>query len=658
MSTGPQGVQGLQGPQGVQGIQGPTGLQGPQGIQGPGVGATGPIGPTGTISAWATFPATSNVDMSLNGFLDARSLAIANDGTRTFTATGANQTYIVPTGVTSLNVYMWGAGGGSRGGAGAYVQGTLTVTPGETLTVVVGKGGGVAAGSAGVAGVFGGGGGVKSGDGSNTGGGGGASSILRSTTYVVIAGGGGGGAANGIGGAASATTNGQNGTALISPFATAGGGGQSNGTGGSAGPTSGGGPVYSGVAGSTNQGGAGGAYAGGGGGGYGGGGGGSTIGTDSGGGGGGSSLTSNLTNFVGTNSGNGTSAPNTSSVYYQSGVAAGGTTGSAGGDGLIVFETSKNQIGSIGSSITRELVIAATSNIVMASGSSTIDASLNNLTRVSTIQNAGGSISAPSYTFTSDLSSGIILPSTGNISIVTGGLQRILVGSSGNVSISTPISSLTFDVSGQSRFQGAMFVTGVGGSSNTGMRMTVDSSSSYIQYGTNIGSSGIGTGNLFFTGIFGSPNVLTLSSNGFVGIGTTTPQAAFDVSANARFTGVLSMQETQETVNTVSAPSSTQAFDWTAGSIFYVTSMSANFTANITNLPTTANRLYVVTFVLVQGATPYFINALQVAGSSVTIRWTSATIPTATANRTEFETFALYYSGSAWSAFGQLSSYG
>ncbi len=123
-------------------------------------------------------------------------------------------------------------------------------------------------------------------------------------------------------------------------------------------------------------------------------------------------------------------------------------------------------------------------------------------------------------------------------------------------------------------------------------------------------------------------------------------------------TGILSIQETQELVNTVAAPTSVQAFDWTTGSIFYISSMSANFTANITNLPTTANRFYVVTFVLVQGVTPYFINALRVAGTSVTIRWASATTPTATASRTEIETIALYYSGTTWFAFGQFSSYG
>ena len=137
-----------------------------------------------------------------------------------------------------------------------------------------------------------------------------------------------------------------------------------------------------------------------------------------------------------------------------------------------------------------------------------------------------------------------------------------------------------------------------------------------------------------------------------------TTLATLNVTSSLNVTGITSIQEVQETVNTVSAPSATQAFDWTLGSVFYVSSMSANFTANITNLPTTANRLYVVTFVLVQGATPYFINALQVGGTSVTIRWASATTPTATANRTEFETIALYYSGTTWFAFGQFSSYG
>ena len=54
---------------------------------------------------------------------------------------------IPPAGVTSITVHLWGAGGGggfgtdALGGAGAYVTGTLAVAAGETLRVIVGRGG-------------------------------------------------------------------------------------------------------------------------------------------------------------------------------------------------------------------------------------------------------------------------------------------------------------------------------------------------------------------------------------------------------------------------------------------------------------------------------------------------------------------------------------
>ena len=63
---------------------------------------------------------------------------------QTFTYTGSNQTFVVPTNVSSLTVYLWGAGGGSGGGlggGGAFVSGTLSVTPAQPLTLLVGEGG-------------------------------------------------------------------------------------------------------------------------------------------------------------------------------------------------------------------------------------------------------------------------------------------------------------------------------------------------------------------------------------------------------------------------------------------------------------------------------------------------------------------------------------
>jgi hypothetical protein len=103
-----------------------------------------------------------------------------------FEATGADQTWVVPDGITEIDVTVWGAGGGAGrvsnvlGGAGGFASGTIPVTPGETLYIVVGEGGEHVT------------------DGlSGAGKGGGLSGVFRGTpsqaTALVVAGGGGGG---------------------------------------------------------------------------------------------------------------------------------------------------------------------------------------------------------------------------------------------------------------------------------------------------------------------------------------------------------------------------------------------------------------------------------------------------------------------------------
>ncbi len=69
----------------------------------------------------------------------------------TFSYTGADQTYTVPAGITSIRVKMWGGGGGGGhpggwsygfpGGGGGYTTGKMAVTPGQNLTIMVGAGG-------------------------------------------------------------------------------------------------------------------------------------------------------------------------------------------------------------------------------------------------------------------------------------------------------------------------------------------------------------------------------------------------------------------------------------------------------------------------------------------------------------------------------------
>ena len=99
---------------------------------------------------------------------------------QTFSYTGAIQNFTVPTGVTSINVKMWGAGGGgstytSAGGGGGYATSTLSVTPGQQYQVLVG-GGGLATTFGTLSGGFGGGG-----DANRAASGGGRSALMTAT---------------------------------------------------------------------------------------------------------------------------------------------------------------------------------------------------------------------------------------------------------------------------------------------------------------------------------------------------------------------------------------------------------------------------------------------------------------------------------------------
>jgi hypothetical protein len=125
-------------------------------------------------------------------------------GSQIFDYTGAEQQFVVPTGVTSVTIQAFGAQGGTlangvnTSGSGGSVTATIPVTPGETLFVYVG-GQGVAA-SSGVPGVGGFNGGGSGGGAPTTGvgaGGGGGSDVRQGgnglNNRVVVAGGGGGG---------------------------------------------------------------------------------------------------------------------------------------------------------------------------------------------------------------------------------------------------------------------------------------------------------------------------------------------------------------------------------------------------------------------------------------------------------------------------------
>jgi hypothetical protein len=268
--------------------------------------------------------------------------------------TGGAQTYTVPSGTTVVRVKVWGAGGGAAasisgangsGAGGGFVQADVPVTPGESLTVLVGQGGAGWNSTEGYAGAsYPNGGGA-----SNFGGGGGGRSEVYKSGFGLIGGGGGGGGYQ-FNGAAGQGGNGGGGAGGSSPNNAGGGGGTV-----SSGGAGGYGTASTGNAGGYKQGGAGngGNIPGGSGGDgyYGGGaaGGGLTGVGDSGGGGGGGS------NYVGgtglANTANlaasGTTPPMTADAdYLASGASAlgnygagqgAGTAGYRGGNGRVVI---------------------------------------------------------------------------------------------------------------------------------------------------------------------------------------------------------------------------------------------------------------------------------------------------------------------------------
>jgi hypothetical protein len=66
-------------------------------------------------------------------------------GTNPATGVGCYATFTVPAGMTSANVYLWGAGGRNpadyTGGGGGFATGTLALSPGQVMEIVVGEGG-------------------------------------------------------------------------------------------------------------------------------------------------------------------------------------------------------------------------------------------------------------------------------------------------------------------------------------------------------------------------------------------------------------------------------------------------------------------------------------------------------------------------------------
>ena len=260
-------------------------------------------------------------------------------------STAASNSFVVPTGITEIQVKLWGAGGAgsgggnggttgtvNHGGGGGFTVGKVAVTPGETLTLICG-GGGAPSGGEGA-------------------GGGGRSALRRGTTELMTAGGGGGGgrpndlAGDWPGGGA--------GGGLVGQDAGEAGGGK-GGTQSAGGAAIGASPGTQFQGGATGNSGAGGGFGGGGAGssdGWGGGGGGGWYGGGGGrsgasgtgdpGGGGSGYVGGTGVTIASTTAGNRRTPAGTTDTHYSGTAGYGGVRGASGSAGRIVINWGTN----------------------------------------------------------------------------------------------------------------------------------------------------------------------------------------------------------------------------------------------------------------------------------------------------------------------------
>lgn len=123
-----------------------------------------------------------------------------------------------------------------------------------------------------------------------------------------------------------------------------------------------------------------------------------------------------------------------------------------------------------------------------------------------------GSASDAVYSFTGDTNTGLFSPGADNVAIATGGFQRLVVDSSGNVGIGEPTPGQALDVVGNGEFSGYVL----------GESFRVNSDSGLYEQGTGV-SLNVG----------GAP-ALTVLASGEVGIGTTNPNMDLEVAGAIR----------------------------------------------------------------------------------------------------------------------------
>jgi hypothetical protein len=151
--------------------------------------------------------------------------------------------------------------------------------------------------------------------------------------------------------------------------------------------------------------------------------------------------------------------------------------------------------------------------------------------------------------------------------------------------------------------------------------------------------------------------------DGITGTYSNTNVAAYlttgVTTANLTATGnVVQQSAYYERYGNISNSGGNLTCNFNLGTTFYA-ALTANVTANFTNVNAIASTVSGATIIVDQGATAYRIANVQVNGVNQTVRWVGAVAGAGTASNTDIVSFSLIHlGGGAYRVLGQQSSYG
>jgi hypothetical protein len=137
------------------------------------------------------------------------------------------------------------------------------------------------------------------------------------------------------------------------------------------------------------------------------------------------------------------------------------------------------------------------------------------------------------------------------------------------------------------------------------------------------------------------------------------PNGGAGVAGNLTVGGNITQQSAYyETYGNIVNTGGNLTCNFNLGTTFYA-ALTANVTANFTNVNAVSSTVSGATIIIDQGATAYRVANVQVNGVNQTIRWVGATAGAGTASNTDVMSFSLInLGGGAYRVLGQISNYG